>query len=506
MTEELIDFNLPVSEQSIIMVIGLGGGGTNAVNRMFEEGIRDVDFMVANTDAQSLAGSQIARRIQLGTALTEGLGAGNSAVVGEQAALENFDEIREALRQHARMAFIVAGMGGGTGTGAAPVVAKICRDLNILTVGVVTLPFRFEGPKRLRSAIEGINNLKQEVDALLIIHNEKLREIFGNKPISVAFANADEILMLAVKGIAEIITIHGYINVDFADVVSVMREGGIAFMGSATASGSDRARQVIDQTINSPLLNNNDIKGASRVLLNITSGQEEITVDEIGIITDIISEKVGGRVNTIWGTCTDENLTDDIRITLVATGFRDDAIPDWITVHPPRKEAVFLKDPQQVTLPDQEIIGSKDPETESIKQVDEKPDQTELTLNKDPDPGTEVFLNPEQESAPGAFMPRDTEPEFVVIETCSTQDDRADTMTQRHPDEDRKEELLRSLNYRNMSDPGKIDEAERIPAFRRKGSPVQDPLFHEEETRSRYTVGQDARLRPNNPYLHDAVD
>lgn len=258
MFDDLVDFNLPFNTNPIISVIGVGGGGCNAVNRMFLEGIKDVDFIVANTDAQALNASPVQKKIQLGATLTEGRGAGKRSDVGEQAAIESINEITDILQGHTRMVFIVAGMGKGTGTGAAPVIARACRDLNILTVGVITLPFTIEGPSRQLQALQGINRLKDDVDALLIIHNEKLREIYGNLSLGEAFKKADDILLLAVKGIAEIITVHGYINVDFADVISVMTKGGIAFMGSATACGFDRARKVIDQTINSPLLYSND--------------------------------------------------------------------------------------------------------------------------------------------------------------------------------------------------------------------------------------------------------
>ncbi|MCD6332576.1 MAG: cell division protein FtsZ [Bacteroidales bacterium] len=477
MTDDIIDFNLPVNEHPILTVIGIGGGGNNAVDRMCQEGIREVDFMNANTDAQSLQMSPVAQKVQLGRTLTEGRGAGSRSDIGEQAAIESITEITDFLGQNTRMAFLVAGMGGGTGTGAAPVIARACREMGILTVGVVTLPFRFEGPKRLRLAISGIHRLKEEVDALLIIHNEKLREIYGNKPISVAFANADEILTLAVKGIAEIITIHGYINVDFADVVSVMKEGGIAFMGSATASGSDRARKVIDETINSPLLNNNDIKGASRVLLNITSGRDEITVDEIGVITDFITEKVGGRVNTIWGTCTDEALEESIRVTLVATGFKDDAIPEWITVNPPERKVIPLTDsPAAPPIPPKVKA-----EPESLQEIESKPEP-----DPEPEPHAKVVDLP-------VDLPEDiTETPYVPPEPPKAEDPKA--------------ELLRAYDYRNLSDPKKIDEAERVPAFkRRKGSP-QRAIFEETEQESRFTLGRDAKLRPNNSYLHDAVD
>ena len=234
MFDDLVDFNLPFANSPLITVIGVGGGGCNAVNRMYLEGIRDVDFIVANTDAQALSASPVDRKIQLGATLTEGRGAGKRSDVGEQAAIESINEITDLLQGQTKMVFIVAGMGKGTGTGAAPVIARACKDLGILTVGVITLPFTIEGPSRQLQALQGINRLKDDVDSLLIIHNEKLREIYGNLSLCEAFRKADDILLLAVKGIAEIITVHGYINVDFADVISVMTRGGIAFMGSAS--------------------------------------------------------------------------------------------------------------------------------------------------------------------------------------------------------------------------------------------------------------------------------
>jgi cell division protein FtsZ len=482
MFDDLVNFNLPFNANPIISVIGVGGGGCNAVNRMFLEGIRDVDFIVANTDAQALHASPVEKKIQLGATLTEGRGAGKRSDVGEQAAIESINEITDILQGHTRMVFIVAGMGKGTGTGAAPVIARACRDLNILTVGVITLPFTIEGPSRQLQALQGINRLKDDVDALLIIHNEKLREIYGNLSLGEAFKKADDILLLAVKGIAEIITVHGYINVDFADVISVMTKGGIAFMGSATAHGFDRARKVIDETINSPLLYSNDIRGASRVLLNITSGQDEITVDEVGIITDAIMARVGVSVNVIWGTCTDETLTDEIRITLVATGFRDDMIPEWLSLTPPKKEVINLDRFRPVmTAPrierteqpvkEQQIPEAVEPEAPVIfPVVNENEIRTETR---------------EQPVEPVRF--EQPAPRQAV-------------------DDPAKIARLKELNYHNLSNPDIIDEVERVPAYKRKKVPVQERMFFEEEPQSRYTMGADAKLRSNNSFLFDVVD
>ncbi|MFA5815175.1 MAG: cell division protein FtsZ [Bacteroidales bacterium] len=482
MFDDLVDFNLPFNANPIISVIGVGGGGCNAVNRMYLEGIKDVDFIVANTDSQALNASPVEKKIQLGVTLTEGRGAGKRSDVGEQAAIESINEITDILQGQTRMVFIVAGMGKGTGTGAAPVIARACRDLNILTVGVITLPFTIEGPSRQLQALQGINRLKDDVDALLIIHNEKLREIYGNLSLGEAFKKADDILLLAVKGIAEIITVHGYINVDFADVISVMTKGGIAFMGSATACGFDRARKVIDETINSPLLYSNDIRGASRVLLNITSGQDEITVDEVGIITDAIMARVGVSVNVIWGTCTDDSLTDEIRITLVATGFREDMIPEWLSLTPPKKEVINL---------------------DKFRPVMSAPGIEKMEHSLREQMISEVII-PE---TPAIFPPV-MDQDLKVVHREPTKDSiHYDHPAPVAPAEDpAKVARLKELNYHNLSNPDIIDEVERIPAYKRKKVPIQEKMFFEDDQQSRYTMGADAKLRSNNSFLFDAVD
>ena len=322
MNEDIIQLDEPKMEESIIKVIGVGGGGSNAVNHMYTQGITGVDFMVCNTDSQALQNSPIALRVQLGKLLTQGRGAGNEPNRGRDAAVEDMDEIKGILSNKTKMVFLTAGMGGGTGTGAAPVIAQLCKELDILTVAIVTLPFSFEGDKRMLQAIEGIRALKDHVDALLIIHNDRLREIYGDQKLSVAFANADNVLATAAKGIAEIITVHGHVNVDFADVKTVMKGSGVAIMGTGVASGENRAHEAIKNALISPLLNNNNLRGARNILLNINSGHQEILMDEVTEIMDFIQRGTGLETDIIWGNGFDESLGDAISVTIVATGLR----------------------------------------------------------------------------------------------------------------------------------------------------------------------------------------
>jgi cell division protein FtsZ len=324
----LKNFDMPLNEGAIIKVIGVGGGGSNAVNHMCRKGIKDVDFIVCNTDSQALANSPVKMKVHLGASLTEGRGAGNKPEVGRQAAIENIEDVKKAIGENTKMVFITAGMGGGTGTGAGPVIAKACRDLNLLTVAIVTIPFRNEGRRRVQQAIEGIQEMEGHVDSLLVINNEKIREMYGDFKISEAFSKADDVLATAAKGIAEIITVHGYINVDFADVETVMRQSGVALMGSASATGDDRAIKAVEEALNSPLLNNNNIKGARNILLNITSGGQEITMDEIGQITDYVQARAGYDADLIWGNGKDESMGDEINVTIIATGFSTSSIPE----------------------------------------------------------------------------------------------------------------------------------------------------------------------------------
>jgi cell division protein FtsZ len=321
MIDELLNFGLDETNSSIIKVVGVGGGGCNAVKNMFEEGIEGVNFIVCNTDAQAMKNNPVPVRIQLGVTLTQGRGAGNLPEQGEQAAIENLDDIRAVLEPSTKMVFITAGMGGGTGTGAAPVIAKLARELNILTIAVVTIPSKSEGRKRFEQALEGVEKLKEHVDSMLVISNEKLQKIYGNLPASQAFKKADNIITTAVKGVAEIITLHGNINIDFADVSTVMAASEVFIMGTGLAEGPDRAMTAVSQALESPLLDSNSIKGTKDILLNIISGEDEITMGEIGEIIDFLQDQAGQDATIIWGNGIDKKLGNQISVTIIATGF-----------------------------------------------------------------------------------------------------------------------------------------------------------------------------------------
>lgn len=326
MNDELY-FDIPQKEPSMIKVVGVGGGGGNAVNHMFKLGIKDVDFVLCNTDAQAMANSPVETKIQLGESLTEGKGAGNRPEVGAQAAVESLQKIIDLLTG-TKMVFITAGMGGGTGTGAAPVIAKAAKELGVLTVAIVTIPFRSEGKRRIAQAIDGIENIRKYVDSLLVVNNEKILEMYGNLYITEAFAKADDVLATAAKGIAEIITVHGYINVDFADVQTVMTQSDVSLMGAGVASGENRSLTAVKQALESPLLDNNDISGARNILLNITYGKNEITMEEVGTIIEFVQSAAGDDADLIWGNGHDESLGEDLKVTVIATGFGISSVPE----------------------------------------------------------------------------------------------------------------------------------------------------------------------------------
>ena len=317
-------FDLPKNKSNVIKVIGVGGGGSNAINHMFKKGINGVDFVISNTDAQALDDSPVPIKIQLGATLTEGLGAGANPEVGAMAAKESFEEIKNLLSTQTKMVFITAGMGGGTGTGAAPIIAKMAKEMDILTVGIVTMPFQFEGKLRIDQAELGLQNIKKNVDALIVINNNKLREVYGNLGFKAGFSKADEVLSTAARGIAEVITHHYRQNIDLKDARTVLKDSGTAIMGSGSASGENRAQEAIINALDSPLLNDNKISGCKNVLLLIVSGSEEITIDEIGSINDFIQEEAGNNANIIMGVGEDENIGSSIAVTIIATGFGSD--------------------------------------------------------------------------------------------------------------------------------------------------------------------------------------
>lgn len=371
MGESTYRFDLPAHHKSIIKVMGVGGGGSNAVNNMFNRGIKDVSFVICNTDAQALESSSVQNKLQIGTKLTGGLGAGADPEVGRNAAVESKEDIKELLADSTKMLFVTAGMGGGTGTGAAPVIAEVAKELAILTVGIVTLPFSFEGKKKLMLANEGIKQLKEKCDTVLVILNDRLREVFGNLSISNAFAQADNVLTTAAKSIAEIITVPGYVNVDFEDVKTVMKNAGAAVMGSGQAEGERRALRAAEEALASPLLDYKDIHGAKRILLSIVSGEEaELQMDELSVITDYIQEKVGVDAEVIFGHGSDAYLGESLRVTVIATGFEEE---DHTTIPEKEKKLIDLTAEQQIKLFDEQawVVKERRNEYEKAKQLRE---------------------------------------------------------------------------------------------------------------------------------------
>lgn len=350
----MIHFESPKNQSSIIKVIGVGGGGSNAVNYMHKQGIGGVDFIVCNTDSQALALSPVPNKIQLGPHLTQGLGAGANPTIGQQAGEESIEDIAKLLQVNTKMAFITAGMGGGTGTGAAPIIAKVCSEHDILTVGIVTTPFTYEGNKRLKQAQEGIKSMRQYVDTILIISNDKLRQQYGNLPFTQAFAKADDVLATAAKCITDLITVDGKVNLDFNDVQTVMKNGGVAILGSATANGEDRAKHAVEDALNSPLLNDSEIKGAKWILLNITSapGEFEHTLDELEIIQGYVQQQAGNSCDIILGMGHNESLENNIAVTIIATGFEYNEINGSMPEPEVKKEVFALDD----TKTEQKIV------------------------------------------------------------------------------------------------------------------------------------------------------
>jgi cell division protein FtsZ len=389
----MIHFDLPKEKSSIIKVIGIGGGGSNAVNHMFEQRIEGVNFIICNTDAQSISNSPVPNKIQLGPHLTQGLGAGANPRIGEQATEESFEEIKKILEVNTKMAFITAGMGGGTGTGGAPIIAKICKELGILTVGIVTTPFSYEGKKRMAQADDGINRLKEYVDTLLIISNDKLRQKFGDLKFKAAFEKADNVLATAAKCITDVINSTGQINVDFADVCTVMRNGGVAILGAATAEGDHRAQKAIEEALTSPLLNDNDIRGAKWILLNISSaeGEFEHTLDEMDTIQAYVQSQAGEDCDVILGVGYDQDLDRKLGVTVIATGFEQKPI-----------QQVKMA-PQDPSLNQPRIV------MELGRDGDEKMMNNQQQQTPQP-PGNPLFIEPTDHMAPRLVEPVVTQP------------------------------------------------------------------------------------------------
>ncbi|MFN8309635.1 MAG: cell division protein FtsZ [Chitinophagales bacterium] len=565
-----LQFDLPKDQSSIIKVIGVGGGGSNAVNHMFNQGIIGVNFVVCNTDSQAIDLSRVPNKIQLGPKLTQGLGAGSNPDCGMQATEESIEEVREILAKNTKMVFVTAGMGGGTGTGGAPVVARIAKEMGILTVGIVTTPFSFEGKRKYNQALEGIERLKAHVDTILVISNDKIREMYGNARQSDAFNHANNILASAAKSISEIITVPGYINVDFADVKHVMTNGGAAVMGSAVAEGENRALNAVKAALNSPLLNDNDIRGAKKILVNISSGSEQVTIDEITEINEYIQE-VAKDTDIIFGTCDDENLGQKISVTLIATGFEATYKPAYLTpVNRVVRELDEVK-PTTVSAPVAEVVKVEAPKAnvllldeEEVKPLETAQEQvletplakTETTVetpllaeeesyslfsmlsNEEETTRENVvvfeFETPEKTNEEVVEMPsiealtaaaeqstseleklKGEEKEEEVFEVFKVKSyEHSNTVSNTKPTQEQvlqdRKKILANLSFRSLNK-SKMSELESVPAYMRKGVEVNSSMPSEQTEMSRFSIGQDystgrPEMRRDNRHLHDNVD
>ncbi|PKP05155.1 MAG: cell division protein FtsZ [Bacteroidetes bacterium HGW-Bacteroidetes-6] len=506
-----IKFESSTTLPPIIKVFGVGGGGSNAVNHMFLQGITGVEFVVCNTDLQALGMSPVASRLQIGAGLTEGRGAGNSPEVGRNAALENIDQIREILSTNTKMVFITAGMGGGTGTGAAPVIAQIAKELDILTVGIVTTPFGFEGGKRLNQASLGIEEMRKYVDSLIIINNDKVRELYGNLKLGDAFAKADDILTIAAKGISELITVTGYMNVDFEDVKTVMKNSGMAIMGTGIAEGEDRALQAVEMALNSPLLNDNEIRGARNILLYIASGEDEARMDEVSDISDYIQNAAGAQAEIIWGNGTDQILGNSISVTVVATNFGKthqdftSAESKVINLQEPKKEEPLIEEVPEMTV----FNKNESIETNPVFNILEEESDfaaPRITIGLDEDTSTP---KDENNSLQSEFQMNEKHQQIML-------DVPMDFNQEETPEPKMKPEIhderMRNLKQFNFNTPAmnNLDEIEQVPAYARRGVTLSHENSSDEKIVSRFTIGENGEKKPeireNNSFLHDNVD
>lgn len=513
-----MEFELPTERNSIIKVIGVGGGGGNAVNHMYGLGIKGVDFLICNTDMQALEASPVPNKMQLGPSLTEGRGAGSIPEIGKNAANENIDEIREYLSKDAKMVFITAGMGGGTGTGAAPVIAQIAREMGILTVGIVTVPFNFEGRKRRIQAEEGLESMRQAVDTLLVINNERLREVTGNLSFTDAFAKADDILATAAKGIAEVIEITGAINVDFNDVNTVMKNSGVAIMGNGIAEGENRAIKAVEKALESPLLNDNDISGAEYVLLNITYGDREVMMDEISEITDFIQDAAGSTADVIFGHAKDDTLADKISVTVIATGFKSSPITGFerepkknVTTLEVKKEE-FTK-PMETPVANSPWSGAKEitnaqDEPYLKSTTPESTPQQEFVFDMNTSSTTPVNTNKQDDSVT-RYTLEDETTESYDLESSVSSPKR--TLSAEEQQQRNRERLMKIQEYtQKLKKAEGLQELENEPAFKRRNIELDESIPSKDNDMSRFSVSKNSdggsSLNSNNSFLHDNVD
>lgn len=520
-------FDLPQHHKSIIKVIGVGGGGSNAVNHMFNQGIRDVEFVVCNTDAQALHTSPVTNKLQIGINLTSGLGAGANPEKGKEAALESRDEIRDLLGSDTKMIFITAGMGGGTGTGAAPVIADIARGMDILTVGIVTIPFSFEGKKKMGQAEEGLKALKETCDTVLIILNDKLRMIYGNLSISEAFNQADNVLTTAAKGIAEIITVPGYVNVDFEDVKTVMKDSGSAVMGSAVTTGDNRASRAAELAINSPLLNNKNIHGAQKILLSIISGDEaELQMDELTEITDFMQETAGDEAEVIFGHGVDPELGESIRVTIIATGFEHgEAFNTPRKTSEPLVKKFDLESTKQIGLWEEQAAKAAAPKPSYFEEEEEEIEDRQFMADWSPKVSREEEETSEQQEATFEEERQEMsfklglEDDFEIIDDVNNKEEDDDPELEElkgaaHPPS-KKVALMEAARERvkrlqglstTETNETNLKEKLEVPAYQRKNVNLQKVPHSSEQNVSRYNLNENNELLGNNKFLHDNVD
>ncbi len=507
MSDTMYNFEIPKHHKSIIKVIGVGGGGSNAVNHMYNQGIKDVEFVVCNTDAQALKFSPVPNKLQIGINLTEGLGAGANPDKGESAAVESKDDIREMIGSDTKMLFVTAGMGGGTGTGAAPVIAKIAKDMDVLTVGIVTVPFAFEGKKKMKQAQAGIDKLKANCDTVLVILNDKLKEVYGNLGINEAFAKADNVLTTGAKSIAEIITVTSHVNVDFEDVKTVMHNAGAAVMGSATMEGDDRALRAVEGALNSPLLNNTNVHGAKKILLSIISGQQaELQMDELTIITEYIQDMAGDDADVIFGHGVEEELGTSIRVTVIATGFAGDD-NKGIEEEPIRK-VIDLETEKPVAENDDMFLVSGRSETSAVP-------VNETTPASEQEPSTE-----ENEFLQGyRFDLNSAEAEQELLQdedgltvrmsneqTYQPNQSELSKTKQQMLDQRRRERVDKLLANDFSNKDESYKEKLETPAYARRNVKFDEVPHSSERNISRINLNDDNYLMGDNKFLHDNVD
>ncbi len=506
MSDNMYNFEIPKHHKSIIKVIGVGGGGSNAVNHMFNQGIKDVEFVVCNTDSQALKSSPVPNRLQIGINLTEGLGAGANPDKGENAAIESKDEIREMIGSDTKMLFVTAGMGGGTGTGAAPVIAKIAKDMDILTVGIVTVPFAFEGKKKMKQAELGITQLKANCDTVLVILNDKLREVYGNLGINEAFAKADNVLTNGAKSIAEIITVTSHVNVDFEDVRTVMHNAGAAVMGSATMEGDDRALRAAEGALTSTLLNNKNVHGAKKILLSIISGEQaELQMDELTVITEYIQEMAGDEAEMIFGHGLDAELGNNIRVTVIATGF-EESKENGLDIEPERK-VYDLDSKKQVAM----LNADETTPIEAVAKVDNSLNEPPAvpTIEDEFSKGFRFDVTGENgEHEESDLLGNEEEEEMTVRIQNNGQDADYNLSSTRkeildHKRRERVDKLVAN-NFTNKEENYKTKFD--VPAFERRKVKFDDVPHSSERNISRFNLNDDNHILGNNKFLHDNVD